>query len=205
MRFLSATLVPVCLAASLVASLFFALPAAAIAPNDRRFVSARQGVSVEAPPGWTLSTHTGFPSILVLLLHPDGSRISVAASDTPARDARELAEPNRRALEQQTGAAVSAHAGARNGVELNGQAAARGEAIVQLYLVRPFGPDGARQAIVLSLVAPQPAIALRRADLDFVIAKLGLTQPTPAAPAAGPAPIGRAGSGGERGTEKERR
>ena len=203
MRFLSATLVPVCLAASLVASLCLALPAAAMAPNDRRFVSARQGVSVEAPPGWTLSTHTGFPSILVLLLHPDGSRISVAASDTPARDARELAEPNRRALEQQTGAAVSAHAGARNGVELNGQAAARGEAIVQLYLVRPFGPDGSRQAIVLSLVAPQAAIALRRADLDFVIAKLGLTQPTPAAPP--PAPIGRPGSGGERGAEKERR
>ena len=198
MRFLSATRAVVCFAACLVV----ARHASAIAPNDRRFVSARKGVSVEAPTGWTLSTHTGFPSILVLLLHPDGSRISVSASDTPARDARELAETNRRALEQQTGNAVTARAGARNGVELDGQAAGRLEAIVQLYLVRPFGPDGSRQAIVLSLVAPQQALALRRADLDFVITKLGLTQPT--APAT-PAPSARSGSGGERGAEKERR
>jgi hypothetical protein len=201
MRFPSATLVVVCFAACLGAP-----PASAMTPNDRRFVSARQGVSVEAPPGWTLSTHTGFPSILVLLLHPDGSRISVAVSDTQARDAREVAETNRRALEQQTGSAVTARAGARSGVQLDGQASSRHEAIVQLYLVRPFGPEGARQAIVLSLVAPQAAIALRRADLDFVIAKLGLTQPTVSAtPAPTPTPNARPGSGGERGAEKERR
>ncbi len=79
---------------------------------------------------------------------------------------------------------MTARAGARNGVELDGQAAGRGEAIVQLYLVRALAPEGPRQAIVVSLIAPQPALALRRADLDFVIGKLGLiaiTLPTPPA------------------------
>ena len=152
-----------------------AAPARAGGPTERRFVSARNGISVEAPPGWTLSTHTGFPNILVLLLHPDGSRISIAVSETQAKDAREVAEPNRRALEKQTGSAVTARAGARNGVELDGQACGRSEAIVQLYLVRALAPEGPRQAIVVSLFAPEAALALRRADLDFVIGKLGLT------------------------------
>ena len=187
------------LAVALAASLL-AAPARAGGPTDRRFVSARNGIAVEAPTGWTLSTHTGFPNILVLLLHPDGSRISIAASETQAKDARELAEPNRRALEKQTGSAVSARAGARNGVELAGQVSARKEAIVQLYLVRALAPEGPRQAIVVSLIAPAQALALRRADLDFVIGKLGLTAITL------PAKSGAGGSSaGERGAEKERR
>ena len=188
------------LAVALATTLFVA-SARAGAPSERRFVSARQGVTVEAPPGWTLSTHTGFPNILVLLLHPDGSRISIAVSETQAKDAREVAEPNRRVLERQTQSAVTARAGARNGVELDGQAAERGEAIVQLYLVRALAPEGPRQAIVVSLTAPQHALALRRGDLDFVVGKLALTPVTlPSAPAAKPA-----ASAGERSTEKERR
>ncbi len=180
-------------------------PASAAAPSDRRFVSARNGIAVEAPTGWTLSTHTGFPNVLVLLLHPDGSRISVAVSETPAKDAREVAEPNRRALEKQMGSPIAARAGARDGIELDGQAAGRSEALVQLYLVRALAPEGPRQAIVLSLFAPQPALALRRADFDFVVAKLGLTAVTLPAPT----PNGKGGatgsSAGERGAEKERR
>jgi len=192
------------LAVALAASLLGA-PARAAGPTERRFVSARNGITVEAPVGWTLSTHTGFPNILVLLLHPDGSRISIAVSETPAKDAREVAEPNRRALEKQTGSAVTAKAGARNGVELDGQASGRNEAIVQLYLVRALAPEGPRQAIVVSLFAPESALALRRADLDFVIGKLGLTPIT--LPAAPPAKSGAGGSSsaGERGAEKERR
>jgi hypothetical protein len=180
-------------------------PARAAAPNERRFVSARNGVTVEAPAGWTLSTHTGFPNILVLLLHPDGSRISVAVSETPAKDAREVAEPNRRALEKQMGSPVSARAGSRNGVELDGQPAGHSEAIVQLYLVRATAPDGPRQAIVISLIAPQTALALRRADFDFVVGKLGLTPITLPAPAPSAKGGASGSSAGERGAEKERR
>ena len=196
------------LAVALAASLL-AAPARAGGPTDRRFVSARNGIAVEAPTGWTLSTHTGFPNILVLLLHPDGSRISIAVSETQAKDAREMAEPNRRALERQTGSAVTAKAGARNGVELDGRASSRNEAIVQLYLVRALAPEGPRQAIVVSLFAPESALALRRADLDFVIGKLGLTAITLPAPPAKSGAGGAGGSGttsaGERGAEKERR
>ncbi len=196
----------VALAASLVAA-----AARAAGPTDRRFVSARNGITVEAPTGWTLSTHTGVPNILVLLLHPDGSRISIAVSETQAKDAREVAEPNRRVLERQTGSAVTARAGARNGVELDGHAASRNEAIVQLYLVRALAPEGPRQAIVVSLFAPVPSLALRRADLDFVIGKLGLTAITLPSPVSS-AKNGTGGAGGtgttsagERGAEKERR
>ncbi len=197
------------LTVALTASLLVA-PARGAGPTERRFVSARNGITVEAPTGWTLSTHTGFPNILVLLLHPDGSRISIAVSDTPAKDAREVAEPNRRALEKQTGGAITARAGARNGVELDGQVTSRGEAIVQLYLVRALAPEGPRQAIVVSLIAPQPALSVRRADLDYVIGKLGLTPVTlPAATAAKSGSGGAGGasatSAGERGAEKERR
>jgi hypothetical protein len=187
-----------------LAALLLAAPARAAGPNDRRFVSARNGITAEAPTGWTLSTHTGFPNILVLLLHPDGSRISIAVSETQAKDAREVAEANRRALEKQTGSAVTARAGARNGVELDGQAANRKEAIVQLYLVRALAPEGPRQAIVVSLIAPAAALALRRADLDFVIGKLGLTPITLPAPASTKSGTGGS-SAGERGAEKERR
>jgi len=196
----------VALAASMLAG-----PARAGGPTERRFVSARNGITVEAPTCWTLSTHTGFPNILVLLLHPDGSRISIAVSETQAKDAREVAEPNRRALEKQTGSAVTARAGARNGVELDGQASGRNEAIVQLYLVRALAPDGPRQAIVVSLFAPEAALALRRADLDFVIGKLGLNAITVPSPVSS-AKSGTGGAGGtsttsagERGAEKERR
>jgi hypothetical protein len=192
------------LAVALVASLL-AGPVRAGGPTDRRFVSARNGITVEAPMGWTLSTHTGFPNILVLLLHPDGSRISIAVSETQAKDAREVAEPNRRVLERQTGSAVTAKAGARNGVELDGQASGRNEAIVQLYLVRALAPEGPRQAIVVSLFASESALALRRADLDFVIGKLGLTAITLPTPASTTKSGAGGGSAGERGAEKERR
>jgi len=197
------------LAVALAASLNVAsAPSHAAGPTDRRFVSARNGITVESPAGWTLSTHTGFPNILVLLLHPDGSRISIAVSETQAKDAREVAEPNRRVLEKQTGSAVTARAGARNGVELDGQASGRDEAIVQLYLVRALAPDGPRQAIVVSLFAPEAALALRRADLDFVIGKLGLTAitvPSPASSTKSGAGGTSTTSAGERGAEKERR
>src|SRR5215470_4323534 len=76
----------------------FAVGARAASPRERRFFSARHGVGVEVPPGWTLSQHTGYPSILVLLLHPNGSRISISAAPTTAKDARGLVEQNQRGL-----------------------------------------------------------------------------------------------------------
>ena len=66
--------------------------------KERRFFSARQGVGVEAPPGWTLSQHTGYPTVLVALVHPGGSRISLAVDRTTAKDASALVEQSKPGL-----------------------------------------------------------------------------------------------------------
>ncbi len=156
---------------------------AATTSKDRRFVSVKHGITVDAPAGWTLSTHTGFPNVLVLLLHPDGSRISVTVSDTQADSARALADGNRRGLDVQGLKLVAERAGARDGVEIEARAAARSETVVQLYLVRATAPSGPKQAIIISLVTPTAALATQRAALDQVVAKLGLNPlPEPAAP-----------------------
>ena len=67
-------------------AVFVALALSIAAPSDaapsnreRRFYSARAGVGLEAPPGWNLSAHTGYLNVLCLLVHPSGSRISLAA------------------------------------------------------------------------------------------------------------------------------
>src|SRR5260221_11177434 len=75
--------------------------AVANASRERRYFNARQGVGVEAPVGWTLSQHTGYPEILCVLLHPDGSRMSLSTAATKAADARALAQQTRRGLEAQ--------------------------------------------------------------------------------------------------------
>jgi hypothetical protein len=178
-------------------------PAWALSPKDRRFVSARHGLTVEAPPGWTLSTHTGFPTILLLLLHPDGSRISLAASETPASDARALVELNRGALEQQNMKVLAIRAGARSGIQVEAETTDHAEAIVQLYIVRAPASAGPRQAVVVSLISAPAALAARRIDLDFVVARLGLNPivgPTTAAAA-----TAKAGSARERSPEKDGR
>src|SRR5262245_35398346 len=118
--------------------------------RDRRFFSARHGVGVEAPPGWTLSQHTGYPSILVLLLHPNGSRISVSAAPTTVKDSRGLVEQNLRGLEAQKLTVTRQASGPRGGMLIDARATNKDEVVRQLYLVRPFGED-ARQAVVITL------------------------------------------------------
>jgi hypothetical protein len=178
---------------------------AATTAKDRRFVSARNGISVEAPTGWTLSTHTGFPSILVLLLHPDGSRISVAVAESPAKTARELADSNRRGLDAQGLKVVGVRASAREGVEVEAQSAARAETVVQLYLLRALASgSGSRQAVVITMTTPTAALALHRPALDYVIGKLGLN-PLPEA-ASQPHPAsGKPPSAAERPAEETHR
>jgi len=211
-------------ALTLIALVALAAPdAGAVGAKDRRFFSARAGIGVDAPAGWTISTHTGYPSIIVLLLHPDGSRISVAVAETPAASARELVELNRKGLEAQKLAVTSVGAGARGGVEVASRAGAREESLVQLYMLRPL-PTGVRQAIVISLFVRTEAVALHRPAFDGVVAKLMLETPeTPASGAASPAtaaadgrPPANGGAGrpaskpastsaGERPLEKDRR
>jgi hypothetical protein len=171
MRRTTASPLAVCLAVLIAAG-----AARAAAPHDRRFYSVRQGVGVEAPTGWTLSQHTGYPSILVVLLHPDGSRISLSAGPTPARDAHALAEQNRPVLEAQKAATVRETTGPRGGALVEIRRSDRDEIVRQLYLVRPL-PDATHQAVVLTLVTRADHLASATAGFDWAVAHLTLEPP----------------------------
>lgn len=146
------------------------------APRARRFFSARHGVGIETPVGWSLSKHTGFPDVLAVLLHPSGGRLSLSAAPTTAATAQALAEQSRRGLEAQKLAIGRVGAGARGGVELQANNAARGETLRQLYLVRTV-TGGARQAIVLTLVARDDDFAGLAPTFEWAAAHLALEAP----------------------------
>jgi len=154
-----------------------AITAGAASSRDRRFSSARHGVGIEAPPGWTLSQHTGYPNILVVLLHPDGSRVSIAAEPTQTKEARALVEQSRRGLEAQHLTITRQGPGPRGGALVEAQASNRDDLLRQLYLVRPVGDD-ARQAVVITLVTKRDHLPTGVAGFDWVVAHLELEVPT---------------------------
>jgi hypothetical protein len=152
---------------------------AATSNNERRFYSARAGVGIESPPSWTLSAHTGYASILALLVHPGGSRISLAVdAAVTARDAAELAAESRPGLRAQGIEVTAVGAGPRGGVLLDARLPRRNQVLRQLYLVRPLeGTPPARQAIVLTLTTSPTDLPAASAALDWVIARLDLQVP----------------------------
>jgi hypothetical protein len=154
---------------------------AAVGPRDRRLTSLAAGIVVEAPAGWTLSQHTGYRDTLVLLLHPDGSRISVTAAMTPARTAAELFRQNLPGLNAAGMRVLASVPGARGALIVDlGPAAAstRDERLRQSYLVRAV--PGGWQAIVLTLVCRDGVFAARTPALDFVQTRMGFDDPAPA-------------------------
>jgi len=153
-----------------------AAAARAASSRDRRFYSVKHGVGVEAPTGWTLSQHTGYPTILVVLLHPDGSRISISAAPTPAKDAPALAEQNHRGLAAQKMSLTRQSAGPRGGVLVEAKRDDQDEIVRQLYLVRPL-PDGTRQAVVLTLATRPDHLASAASGFDWAVAHLVLETP----------------------------
>ena len=147
--------------------------------RERRFYSARAGVGLEVPPGWSLSAHTGYLNILCLLVHPSGSRISLAVdAAVTARDAAALAEQSRPGLVAQGIEIAGVAPGPRGGVVVEARAARRNQALRQLYLVRTVeGSPAWRQAIVLTLTTTPADLAAAGAALDWVIARLDLQAP----------------------------
>jgi hypothetical protein len=166
----------VALVALVVAALAVAASAASGASRERRFFSARQGVGVEAPSGWTLSLHTGYPEILCVLLHPDGSRISLSAAATKAADARALAEESRKGLEAQHLALGKVGEGPRGGVLVEAHGAGRDTEVRQLYIVRPAGA-GKLQGVVLTLSTRAATLASAQAGFEWTVAHLALETP----------------------------
>jgi hypothetical protein len=146
--------------------------------RERRFFSPRHGVGVEAPPGWTLSQHTGYPTVIVALVHPGGSRISLAVDRTTVKDAASLVEQSRPGLAAQGLTVDRVVPGPHNGLQLDARATRRNQALRQLYLVRTFdsSPDG-KQAIVVTLSAPAADLSAASGPFDWVIARLTLETP----------------------------
>jgi hypothetical protein len=147
------------------------------APRARRFFSARHGVGIETPVGWSLSRHTGYPDVLAVLVHPSGGRMSLSAAPTAATTAQALAEQSRRGMEAQRLTIGKVAAGARGGVELQATNAARGETLRQLYLVRAVG-SAAHQGVVLTLVARDAEFAALTPAFDWAATHLALEPPT---------------------------
>jgi hypothetical protein len=152
---------------------------AATSNGERRFYSARAGVGLEAPPGWSLSAHTGYPTILCLLVHPSGSRISLAVDvAVTAQDAAALAEQSRAGLVAQGIVITGVAAGPRGGVIVDAYLARRSQALRQLYLIRAVeGNPAWRQAIVLTLTTTVSDLSAASGALDWVIARLDLQTP----------------------------
>ena len=147
--------------------------------RERRFYSARAGVGLEAPPGWSLSAHTGYLNILCLLVHPSGSRISLAVdAAVTAQDAAALAEQSRPGLAAQGIEITGLAPGPRGGVVVDARVARRNQALRQLYLVRTVeGNPAWRQAIVLTLTTTPGDLAAAGGALDWVVARLDLQAP----------------------------
>ncbi|HXJ19574.1 MAG TPA: hypothetical protein VMT03_05015 [Polyangia bacterium] len=161
-----------------IAALSFATIRGASGARERQFFSARAGVGVQAAPGWTLSLHTGYPKILCLLVHPGGSRISLAVDDSAgAPTAVALAEQNRPGLAAQGLEVVAVAPAPRDTAVLDARSDRRHQVVRQIYLVRdvPWG----RQAIVLTLTAPVADASGANSALDWVAAHLDLEPPPP--------------------------
>src|SRR3954447_2260675 len=147
--------------------------------RERRFYSARAGVGLEAPPGWSVSAHTGYPNFLCLLVHPSGSRISLAVDAAgTAQDAAVLAEQSRAGLIAQGIEITGVAPGPGGGLLVDARAPRRNQALRQLYLIRAVeGSPAWRQAIVLTLTTTPNDLAAASAALDWVSSRLELQPP----------------------------
>jgi hypothetical protein len=157
------------------------------ASRERRFFSARQGVGIEAPAGWTLSLQTGYPEILCVLLHPDGSRLSISAAPTKAPDAKALVEQSRRGLEAQHLSIGHVADGPRGGVLVEARGVGKDALLRQLYIVRPAGADKL-QALVLTLSTRAATSAAASAAFDWAVVHLVLEPPADSEETAAPRP-----------------
>jgi len=172
-------------AALIAAAIGIAIAASAFADTtrsgsgkERRYFSARHGVGIEAPPGWTLSQHTGYQTVLVALVHPGGSRISLAVDQTTVKDASALVDQSKPGLVAQGLSVERVAPGPHNGVQLEARAAQRNQALRQLYIVRSVGGSAdAKQAVVVTLATPIADLAAASGPFDWVLAHLTLEAP----------------------------
>jgi hypothetical protein len=161
-----------------VAASAFAVAAGSSSSRDRRYFSARHGVGIEAPPGWTLSQHTGYPTVLVALVHPSGSRMSLAVDRATVKDANALFEQSKPGLLAQGLTVERVAPGPHDGVQVEARAARRNQALRQLYIVRKIdGGHDERQAVVVTLATPVADLAAASGPFEWVLAHLSFEAP----------------------------
>jgi hypothetical protein len=137
-----------------------ALALALLAQGDRPASGDRAPARIDPPPGWSILKQTAYPSVIAVLSHPGGGRITLsgvrlAPADTPDR----LAQRNRAVLEKQ-GMKIGKLAPAGDAVELLATSRDGRAEIRQLYFQR--GVWG----FILTLTTPAPKMAQYTKDLD---------------------------------------
>jgi hypothetical protein len=116
--------------------------------------------------------------VLVALVHPGGSRISLAVDRTMVKDAAALVEQSKPGLLAQGLTIDRVVPGAHAGMLVDARAPGRNQALRQLYVVRTIdaGPDG-KQAVVVTLAAPAAELAAASGPFDWVLAHLTFETP----------------------------
>lgn len=103
--------------------------------RERRLHKASLGIAAEAPAGWGFTTQTGYPAIVFLLLHPDGSKLSVSLVKTGAENADSFATENKTALRASRFTIVRESATSQRGRLIEVKPSTGGVVIKQLYAV----------------------------------------------------------------------
>jgi hypothetical protein len=134
----------------------------ALSPPDRSAVSTRFHLRIEVPLGWTLLRQTSYPSIIAVMTHRDGGRLTLSGQPVgPAATARTLADQNRPLLEKQ-GLRVERLRPEADGV-LTVEASTRDGklAVRQLYGIR------GNRGVVLTLAAASSKIPALTKDFEL--------------------------------------
>ncbi|HJZ85224.1 MAG TPA: hypothetical protein VKN99_08655 [Polyangia bacterium] len=134
-----------------------------LAAPERSVVSDRYQVRIDAPAGWTVLRQTAYPSMIAVMTHKDGGRLTLSAQRARAGDTVEaVAERNRAALERtgmQTGKVGPSSIG-EGTVELTATTRDGKLQVRQLHFLH-----GSTE-FALTLTAPPPKMAAYAKDLD---------------------------------------
>lgn len=151
--------------------------AAALDLDDSTFTDRKVGIRMEVPEGWVLHRHTGYPSLLALMLQPQRrSSITLAVGpEGSARDLRRFVQRNIDAV-RKVGLRVTEHrvatVGSRSVWRLSMFRPGHDTAVRQIYL----GHGGV--AVILTLSTPKKQLAQTQFDLTATAELLELAPPS---------------------------
>jgi len=161
-------------------------PASATILRERRLHRSSPGVAVEAPDGWGFSTQTGYPAVLFLLVHPDGSKLSVSLARTRASQSAAFADQNRAALRASHFRFLAEAEGPRGGrrFDLRPEGTTN-QWVRQLYFIRPPATapspsdrnegkttSSLNEGVVVTLVTTDDLLAVHAHNLETLVESL---------------------------------